>query len=75
MELHYTALMLHARRHAECEQESSLQGVSPIPKDGICQLINQVVSSTCAAVAEFNGGVEAIVRHVFSIMGVTLGHP
>ena len=46
-----------------------------IPKDGICQLINQVVSSTCAAVAEFNCGVEAIVGHVFSIMGVTLGSP
>ena len=51
---------LHSKVWAKC------------PKTGFVG-INRVVSSTCAAVAEFNSGVEATMRHLCRVMGVTPG--
>ena len=67
------ASTLPAQRHAERQRESPLQGLGQVPKDRVLFGINRVVSSTCAAVAEFNSGVEATMRHLCSVIGVTPG--
>ena len=51
---------LHSKIWAKC------------PKTGfVC--VHRVLAATCAAVAEFNSGVEVTMRHLCDVMGVTPG--